>query len=180
VRGRRLVVDGHSEEELWSKEISVEYQNFPLHLVISLVVAAEEFERERDWGRLNSTGFGVLWTFDGKKCLCFHGMYIICNVIRELSRMALVWISMTGDECYEVCWVVVYVRLQTIVGRRKSQQAVRVSGRLEVCSCEADWESMDTWVRWSQSMCCVFSDPLFLVTTCVFKISANIENVWIL
>ncbi len=43
-----MVVDGHSEEELRSKEISAEYQNFLLHLVISLVAVVEEFERERD------------------------------------------------------------------------------------------------------------------------------------
>jgi len=54
--------------------------------------------------------------------------------------------SMTGDECCEVCRVVVFVHLRTVAGRRKSQQGVRVLERLEVYMCEADWESMDAWV----------------------------------
>ncbi len=43
-----MVVNGHSEEELCSKEISAECQNFPLRLVISLAATAEEFERETE------------------------------------------------------------------------------------------------------------------------------------
>jgi hypothetical protein len=81
--------------------------------------------------------------------------------MKEFPRMALMWMSMTRDECCKVCHVVVLVHLRVVVGRRKSQHAVWVLERLEVCACEVDWENMDACVRWSQSMCCVFSDPLF-------------------